>query len=395
MMATAGRRSLRIGGRQAAFYSIFLVSDQAVCDYRTMDDRWSWLDVGQRVRESRVAAGLSQEDLARKIGLGRTMIAKIESGKRGMDALELAKFARTLGVPLGHFLTRPPEVLSHRAELSDDNASEAEAQSYRMDASLQEWLADIRQLITLGVLQVPERRGCPASVEDHGSARRVALWVRAETGWNLDPIDSLMTVCESMGQLVAVVEIPGDGASLIDGEVGAAVVSRIGDPGRRRTTAAHELGHFVVGDEYSNDLGVHTSRVDREKIINSFAAELLLPLSVVRAQAVSGVCSRKELIKLAASYRTSWTLAVSQAVTAGVAERSLSRNTPTRAEFLEAVGWAPQPDLESVRVPPVFAQAVLEAWRQSMITSTRAVEMMRGELEISDLPGRDESDVEP
>jgi transcriptional regulator with XRE-family HTH domain len=358
-----------------------------------MDARW--LDVGQRVRESRVAAGLSQEDLARSAGLERTMIAKIESGKRGMDALELAKFARTLGVPLGHFLARPPEMLSHRAELSDDNASEAGAQSYRLDASLQQWLGDIRQLMTLGVLWAPERRGYPDAVEDHDSAREAALWVRAQTGWNRDPIDSLMTACESMGQLVAVVEIPGDGASLIDGEVGAAVVSRSGDPGRRRTTAAHELGHFVIGDEYSNDLGVHASRVDREKIINSFAAELLLPLSVVQEHAVGGVCTRTELIKLAASYRTSWTLAVSQAVTAGVGDRSLSRNTPTKAELLEAVGWAPQPDLESVRVPPVFAQAVLEAWRQSLITSARAVEMMRGELEISDLPSRDESDLEP
>jgi transcriptional regulator with XRE-family HTH domain len=384
-----------LANARPCFRLIFLVGDAEVCEIRTMDERWSWLDVGQRVRESRVAAGLSQEDLARRIGLGRTMIAKIEAGKREVDALELAKFAQTLGVPLGHFLTRPPEVLSRRAELSDDTASEAGGQSYRLDASLQEWLADIRQLIALGVLQALERREYPAPVKDHDSAREAALWVRAETGWNLDPIDSLMTVCESMGQLVAVVEIAGDGASLIDGEVGAAVVSRVGDPGRRRTTAAHELGHFVAGDEYSNDLGVHTSRVDREKVINSFAAELLLPLSVVKKHSAGGVCTREELIKLAASYRTSWTLAVSQAVTAGVADRALSRNTPTRAELLEAVGWAPQRDLESVRVPPVFAQAVLRAWRQSMITSVRAIEMMRGELSLSDLPGREESDLEP
>ncbi len=198
-----------------------------------------------------------------------------------------------------------------------------------------------------------------------------------------------------MGQFVAVVDMPGDGASLIDGEIAAAVVSVTGDPGRRRTTAAHELGHFVLQDEYSNDLGIHASRDDREKVINSFAAELLLPAAVVKQHAVGNSCSREELIRLAAIYRTSWTLAVNQAVRAGVGEWSLSRNRPTRAELLEAVGWAPQPDLESVRVPPAFAQAVLEAWRRSMITSERAIEMMRGELSISDLPVREESDVEP
>jgi hypothetical protein len=31
--------------------------------------------------------------------------------------------------------------------------------------------------------------------------------------------------------------------------------------------------------------------------------------------------------------------------------RRLSANRPTRAEFMEAVGWEPMPDLESVRVP--------------------------------------------
>jgi hypothetical protein len=30
---------------------------------------------------------------------------------------------------------------------------------------------------------------------------------------------------------------------------------------------------------------------------------------------------------------------------------------------MEALGWAPQPDLASIRVPPSYAQAVIEAWR--------------------------------
>ena len=31
---------------------------------------------------------------------------------------------------------------------------------------------------------------------------------------------------------------------------------------------------------------------------------------------------------------------------------------------MEALGWAPQPDLETVRVPPRYAHAVMEAWRK-------------------------------
>ena len=82
-----------------------------------------------------------------------------------------------------------------------------------------------------------------------------------------------MELCERAGQYVLVTELPGDGASVVDGDVAAAVVSIRGDPGRRRATAAHELGHLVIGDEYSNDLGVHASRADREAVLDAFAAE--------------------------------------------------------------------------------------------------------------------------
>lgn len=360
-----------------------------------MDETWSWLDVGKRVRESRLALGLSQEVLGEKIGLGRTAVVKIESGKREIDALELAQLAEALGLPLEHFLRRPPAVLSRRADLADQTSGEATGQAYRLEAALQQWLSDIRQLSSLDVLRVPAHQTFPAAVSDHESAREAARWVRAESGHGNGPIESLMSVCDELGQLVCVVPVPGDGASLIDGDVAGAVISLAGDPGRRRTTAAHELGHFVLGDEYSSDLGVHASRNEREALINTFAAELLLPISAVRDRAERGICSRDELIKLAAVYRTSWTLAVCQAVQAGVGDWALSRTSPTRAELLEATGWIPQPDLESVRVSPLFAQAVLEAWRNSMITSARAVEMMRGEVSLHDLPVHTEPDAEP
>jgi Zn-dependent peptidase ImmA (M78 family) len=206
-----------------------------------------------------------------------------------------------------------------------------------------------------------------------------------------------MTICERAGLFVAVIDLPGDGASALDGNLAVAVVSRRGDPGRRRATAAHELGHLVLGDEYSSDLGVHASRADREALIDAFAAEFLLPTSVIAAE-VPGF-DRDALIRLAASYRTSWSLAVRQAVFAGVLDRGeaalWSPKTPTKAELLDATGWTPQPDLDWVRVPPSFAHAVLEARRRYLITTDRAVELMRGQISEADLPALDEEDVEP
>jgi Zn-dependent peptidase ImmA (M78 family) len=187
---------------------------------------------------------------------------------------------------------------------------------------------------------------------------------------------------------------------VVDGEVAVAVVSLQGDPGRRRATAAHELGHLVIGDEYSSDLGVYASRADREALLDAFAAELLLPSRVLTEErGASEAISRDQLIGLAARYRTSWSLAIRQAAHAGVlgaqARRDWGRLTPTRSEFMEAVGWAPQSDLEAIRVPPRYAHAVMEAWRRGALTATRVVGFMHGQINAADLPAAVEADVEP
>lgn len=376
-----------------------LVPDQPTCDYRTMREVGEWADVGDRVRECRVAADMSQEQLASAMNLDRTMVAKIEAGTRRVDALELARLSSVLGVPLTHFLRRPPAVVSRRTELIDDPATDAARQSYQLEAALATWLDDVRQLVELQEFAPPTPEKFHGAVENVEIARQAARWARQKLGLGIDPISSLMSVCEGLGQLVAVVDTPGDGASLIEDGIAVAVVSSQGDPGRRRATAAHELGHMIIGDEYSADLGVHTSRAERELVIDAFAAELLLPIeSVLNGYSGNEGSLRDPLVVLAAKYRISWSLAIRQAVAAGVLgrdARDLRRKNPTRAELMEAVGWTPQPDLQAVRVPPGYAHAVLQAWKKSRITTSRAVELMRGQIVESDLPTREEPDLEP
>lgn len=346
-----------------------------------------------------MAADMSQEELASALKLDRTMIAKIERGVRRVDALELAKLSAVLQVPLGYFLDSQPSVVSRRAELTDDTVTDATRQSHRLEVALSTWLADIRQLVEMQAFSPPGIERYPEEVGDASSARRAAAWVRERLGHGIEPIDSLMSVCERLGQLVAVVGAPGEGASLTDGDLAVAVVSRHRDPGRRRATAAHELGHLIVGDEYSTDIGIHTSRDEREAIIDAFAAELLLPVAAFRSvPGSSDRAKREDLVVMAARFRTSWSLTLRQAVTAEVIDRSaaseLRRRNPTRGELMEAVGWTPQPDLEAVRVPPSIAHAVMECYKRSLITESRAVELMRGQIVATDLPARDDPELD-
>lgn len=362
-------------------------------DYGLVD----WADIGERVRECRLAARLSQDELGRTIGLERSVIAKVEAGTRKVDALELARLSTALDVPLGHFLSERPPVLSRRFQLADDNDGETSRRSYLLEAKLLAWLRDVRQLVHARVLEPPKLLTYDG-VADADGAREAARWTRRRLGLGRDPIDTLMSVCQAAGQFVLVTDLPGDGASVRDDDIAVAVVSREPDPGRRRATAAHELGHLVLGDEYSSDLGVSASRADREVVIDAYAAELLLPSEVVSKETSSGEL-REVFIALAARYRTSWSLVVRQAAHVGrLDQASVSRwipATPTRAELLEAVGWAPQPDLEAVRVPPGYADAVMTAWRSGAVTTARAVELMHGQIKLDDLPRREQPEPAP
>jgi hypothetical protein len=184
----------------------------------------------------------------------------------------------------------------------------------------------------------------------------------------------------------------------------------IGEVARQLTWAEEPIQLFHYRDrdqvevdmvlEHAADLGVHASRAGREEVIDAFAAELLLPSEVLKTigAGATGI-SRSQLVELAARYRVSWSLALRQAAHASVldpdSQRAMARVKPTRSEFLDALGWAPQPDLESIRVPPNYAHAVMEAVQRNAITPSRAVELMRGQIGLSDLPADDEPDDEP
>jgi transcriptional regulator with XRE-family HTH domain len=321
-----------------------------VCDYRIMAEEDEWRAIGERLRRTRLIAGMSQAELGRQVGLDRTMVAKIEAGTRRMGALELTQISNALGVPIGYLLEPVPEVLSRRGSAVDEDFDSGIArESGRLEIVLATWLGDLRQLVELGVLRPGSLLVSGRPADSGASARDIALWVREVLGCQLDPIGSLAELCERAGQFVLVTEVPGEGASAIDGDIAAAVVSRGGDPGRRRATAAHELGHLVTGDEYSNDLGVHASRAEREEVIDAFAAELLLPSQVLaEAGGSAGGISRGQLVGLAARYRVSWSLTLRQAAHAGVLDPDsqpvMARARPTRSEFLDALGWVPQPE---------------------------------------------------
>lgn len=63
--------------------------------------------LGQRIRDLRKNAGLSQEAFASEVGLDRSYYGGIERGERNVAALNLIKISQALGVTVGDLFAPP------------------------------------------------------------------------------------------------------------------------------------------------------------------------------------------------------------------------------------------------------------------------------------------------
>lgn len=62
-------------------------------------------EFGRRIRRTRLEAGLSQEELAHRVGLHRTYIGSVERGERNIGLLNIAALATVLQVDASTFVT--------------------------------------------------------------------------------------------------------------------------------------------------------------------------------------------------------------------------------------------------------------------------------------------------
>ncbi|MCG8917338.1 XRE family transcriptional regulator [Actinokineospora sp. PR83] len=347
---------------------------------------------------------MSQDQVASRLGVDRTAVMRIESGARKVSALELGALAELFGVPLGYFVMTPPAVVVSRRGPEPEEPDEAARQVWRLDVDLDSHARDVAWLAGGGFLPPPRVADwdLPGRL-DHDRARQHARLVRRGVGRETGPLDNLIDFCAHWGLHLLVVDRDADGASMqVENNpgVGAAVIGGRVDPGRRRFTAAHELGHHILQDPYSNDAGLAVSRDEREQTINAFAQELLLPREDVRQEMAGTDDQWAAAVRLAASYRVSWSVVVRSAAALGLVDegeaQKLRARQPVRGDFLAVVGAVPQPDLPLGATSSQWKKAVLSAYTSASITGARALELLHGAAtSIDELPVRNEADVIP
>jgi Zn-dependent peptidase ImmA (M78 family)/DNA-binding XRE family transcriptional regulator len=352
--------------------------------------------LGQRIADARIEEGLKQADLAAALGLDRTAVAKIEAGTRKVSAVELARIASELKRPLDWFLVESPQaVASRRTDVGTGKLT------IQLDRAVDKVTRDVEFLLEVGVSDAPSNVLELSPPRSLNEAERAAAQVRTFLGASSGPLTGLHEMAEQLGLLcfsLALGSAEGDGTYVSLSGVGVTVVNGDTDPGRRRFTLAHEIGHHVFADEYSVDLALADVGNETERRINAFAVHLLLPRDSVmqRWQTASGE-PRERAIRLGVEYRVSWSALCSQLKNLGLVTEdvrsSLLSRPPTRADFLE-LGMSFVEELRPPAVPRRYAQAVLRAYRSGRLGASRTVDLLWGSVTRDELPQRDVVPVE-
>jgi Zn-dependent peptidase ImmA (M78 family)/DNA-binding XRE family transcriptional regulator len=346
------------------------------------------MELARRVVEGRQHRGLTQGQLAQAVGMDRTVLAKIESGQRRVTALELVDLARELGRRTEWFLLpRVDAVTQHRYGNEDYSTLE-------IDVLLEELASDVALLVELGTLQVPVRPQAfpvPGSLRESedlgGEARRL---LNIADG---DAVLDLTGAVYRMG-LVPFAAHLGDGAdaaSLIDGARGIAVINSNRAVGRRRLALAHELGHFLIDDQYTTDFRVDSDSGEAlEGRMDRFARSFLLPAEALREQwSASEHGVRGAAVRLASAFRVDMSTLARRLQELGMVDHDTAQLVrgvrTTQADIIELDLLVPH-DLEDTFLPREYQRAVLRAYKSEDISSDRALSMLRGVMAAEELP---------
>jgi Zn-dependent peptidase ImmA (M78 family)/DNA-binding XRE family transcriptional regulator len=346
--------------------------------------------IGRRIREARGRSGLTQADLASAVQIDRSGLTKIETGGRGVSALELARIADALDERIEWFLEdAPPALVSRR------NMHEAGAPNAAIDQLIERLARNIEFLVAHEQLELPQPKplGRPAS---HTAMDKAAAEARSMLGLGAaEPVLDLGTVVERVGLLAFSFELEdaADGASILLDRGGIALVNGTLHVGRRRLTLAHELGHYLFADDYtidwqSDDADANT----REARIDRFARALLLPEAGV-ASLWTETRDREGLriaaVRTASDYRVDMsTLArrLQDLRLVNRAEAQRVREVRTgKADIIELNLLVPD-ELRPPTLPAAVVAAVLRLYRSEVVSAARALDLLLDTWDEDDLP---------
>lgn len=327
--------------------------------------------IGERLKLARLMAGMSQRELARRVGVTAMSISKYEHTLMMPDAEMLSRLAQVLNVRIEFLLRQAPAVQINPVYRRHRRMSAKTEQALR--AQLQEWLE--RYLLVESML--PDElnnewlpSGFPYSVQTLDDAEQAAAALREAWQLGCDPIDNLTELLEDKGIKIGQIEGVDDFdacAFLYDGHASVIAVNKTRSTERQRFDLAHELGHFMM--RVTGDL-------DEERAAHRFAAAFLVPAEVVFRELGHrrSHLDLLELMKLKEKYGMSLAAWIYRAQDLGILPSGAARQLWRQ---LSARGWRKQ---EPLTLPPETPSRMYRLVRrlvaEGIISEARAAELL-------------------
>ena len=252
-------------------------------------------ELGRRLRLARKAWKLTQSEVAEALGVSRSAVSEMETGRRGVSGLELHRLAHLYGRDMADFLEEDFEPTATIAALFRRHAkvslSACAMESLRRCVAMGRETANLERKIgrSRGRPKLPAYPstppGTPWDAVEQGST--VAAYERRRLELENRPLPDMACLLESQRVRTTLADMPDDisGVAFMDSRTGFVVAANRSHPFlRRRFSFAHEYAHLLFDRETEGIVSIADNRdALREVRANAFAASFLMPADAVRA----------------------------------------------------------------------------------------------------------------
>jgi Zn-dependent peptidase ImmA (M78 family)/transcriptional regulator with XRE-family HTH domain len=344
-------------------------------------------DVGRRLAEARGELGLTQAEVAAKLGVARSTLAEMEIGQRKVTADELYRLAELLSRPLQYFFSpqKPASIFALRLK-----SEEIGEPARRALVHLDNRLADVAALERFsGVTirpQVQQYRVNAWKTPDV-AGRNIARLERARLQLGTSPVPNVREVLEQRAGLLAFGDYiaSGDfsGAYASDGTRSALLVNVAHIRGRVNFTLPHEYAHAVAAkDALHIELRGYADDFE-ERFADAFAANFLMPLEAIeealqRTDISPPEITADEALFLASQFGVSFDAMLGRLAHFGIVEQAYARGLRKAVKPLarsRELGL-PDPRDEFDCLPQTYRRMAFQAFHKGSISRSRLAEFL-------------------
>lgn len=321
---------------------------------------------GQRVRDFRELHGLTQAELAERIGMSQPLLSQVERGTATADNAVEAIISEFDTGPAFFNRGRPALHNGLTGSVRYRRRSRTKASATRRATALFAELYDIVNIMAPHVgLTSPkfsQIQGGISDIEGAASATRAAMNLP-----DLEPVPNVIRRCENLGIVVVPLTfgdeavdagmIGHDGMSAWESPLDVPVIGYFPTaPGdRQRHTIAHELGHLILHRDHVGAVNAGIAK-QIEAEASRFASAFLVPAAPVRAALAQGQVTLGTLLTLKAGWGVSIGSLIMRAADLGLID---DQKKASLWKQMSVRGWRKrEPGKVGMEQPKLFAEMV-------------------------------------